>query len=97
MRKIALISEHASPLALIGGVDSGGQNVYVARLARQLSHLGFQVDIFTRRDAADQEIVVQWETGVRVVNVPAGPAQYIPKEAMLPYMKDFAQFMIGSA
>jgi len=30
MRRIALISEHASPLASIGSVDSGGQNVYVA-------------------------------------------------------------------
>lgn len=97
MRKIALISEHASPLALIGGVDSGGQNVYIARLAKQLSHLGFHIDIFTRRDAADQEIVIHWEPGVRVINVPAGPARYIPKEAMLPYMKDFAQFMIGFA
>ena len=34
MRKIALISEHASPLAATGGVDSGGQNIYVANVAR---------------------------------------------------------------
>lgn len=94
MRKIALISEHASPLAVIGGVDSGGQNVYVAHLARQLSYLGFQIDIFTRRDAPGQEIVVNWEPGIRVINVPAGPAHYLPKEAMLPFMKDFAHFMV---
>jgi D-inositol-3-phosphate glycosyltransferase len=32
-RKIAFISEHASPLAVLGGVDSGGQNVYVLKSA----------------------------------------------------------------
>jgi hypothetical protein len=31
--RIATVSEHASPLAALGGVDAGGQNVYVARLA----------------------------------------------------------------
>ena len=32
--RIDLVSEHASPLAAIGGVDAGGQNVHVAALAR---------------------------------------------------------------
>jgi hypothetical protein len=30
--KIALVSEHASPLATTGSVDSGGQNIYVANV-----------------------------------------------------------------
>ena len=94
MRKIALISEHASPLALIGGVDSGGQNVYVAHLAKQLALLGHHVDIFTRRDATEQAFVVDWLPNIRVIHVPAGPAQFIPKEMMLPYMEDFSRFMI---
>ncbi len=50
-QRIALISEHASPLARPGGVDSGGQNVYVAQLARHLAAMGREVDVFTRRDA----------------------------------------------
>lgn len=37
-QRIALISEHASPLAAIGGLDSGGQNIYVAQLAKQFAH-----------------------------------------------------------
>lgn len=41
-RRIALISEHASPLAVLGGVDAGGQNVYVAHVARQLAVRGDQ-------------------------------------------------------
>jgi D-inositol-3-phosphate glycosyltransferase len=97
MRKIALISEHASPLALIGSVDSGGQNVYVAQIARQLARLGYLVDIFTRRDSASQEQVVDWLPNIRVVHVPAGPAHYIPKEAMLPHMEQFGRFMLRFA
>ena len=31
--RIAMVSEHASPLAVLGGVDAGGQNVHVAALA----------------------------------------------------------------
>ena len=97
MRKIALISEHASPLAVIGGTDSGGQNVYVAHLAKQLAHLGYTVDVFTRRDSASQAQVVEWLPHVRVINVPAGPAHFIPKEDMLQYMPEFAHFMLRFA
>ena len=49
-RRVALISEHASPLAVLGGVDSGGQNVYVGKVASHLAELGYDVDVFTRRD-----------------------------------------------
>lgn len=97
MRKIAFISEHASPLALIGSTDSGGQNVYVAQLAKQLARLGYLVDIFTRRDCADAEQVVDWLPGVRVIHVPAGPAHFIPKEAMLPHMEQFGRFVMRFA
>src|SRR5688572_33049778 len=79
IRSIALISEHASPLAAAGGVDSGGQNIYVAQVASHLARLGYEVDVFTRRDANLPEIV-QWQPRVRVVHVPAGPAQYVRKE-----------------
>ena len=36
-RRVALISEHASPLAVLGGVDSGGQNIYVGKVASHLA------------------------------------------------------------
>ncbi len=97
MRKIALISEHASPLALIGSTDSGGQNVYVAQIAKHLARLGYLVDIFTRRDSEFQEQVVDWMPGVRVIHVPAGPAHFVPKEAMLPFMEQFGRFVIRFA
>jgi D-inositol-3-phosphate glycosyltransferase len=97
MLKIAFISEHASPLASPGSIDCGGQNVYVAHLALQLAQLGYTVDIFTRCDSADQKQVVKWQPGVRVIHVPAGPDCFVPKEQLLPYMKTFADFVIGFA
>ena len=94
-KKIALISEHASPLATLGGVDNGGQNVYVAQVAKALAGLGYQVDVFTRRDDPELKEVLEWENNIRIIHVPAGPARYIHKETMLPYMKAFTRFMIN--
>ncbi|POR45808.1 glycosyltransferase involved in cell wall biosynthesis [Paraburkholderia eburnea] len=91
--KIALISEHASPLALAGGVDTGGQNIYVAHVARQLQRAGHQVDVFTRRDRALLPPISLMD-GIRVVHVPAGPPTQLPKEKLLPHMGEFASFVV---
>jgi glycosyltransferase involved in cell wall biosynthesis len=91
MLKIAIVSEHASPLALLGGVDSGGQNVYVASIARQLARSGHHVDVFTRRDNPLLPSVVHWKKNVRVVHVDAGPRRFVPKEELLPHMDAFGE------
>ncbi len=87
--RIALISEHASPLAAPGGTDSGGQNVYVANVAACLARLGHHVDVLTRRDAPSLPGVVEMEPRLRVIHVPAGPAAPVAKEEMLPLMAAF--------
>lgn len=92
-RKIALISEHASPLVTPGGTDSGGQNVYVGQVARHLAEYGYRVDIFTRRDTNHLPDVVSLASGVRVIHIAAGPAAFVRKEELLPYMGDFAAAM----
>jgi len=92
VRRIALISDHASPLAAPGSIDCGGQNVYVAHLARELAVAGHLVDVFTRRDTIGQKQLVRWRDNIRVVNVPAGPAHHVPKEHLLPYVQAFARF-----
>jgi D-inositol-3-phosphate glycosyltransferase len=88
-----MISEHASPLATLGGVDAGGQNVYVDQVARHLAERGHAVDVFTRRDDPNLPEVVSLAPGVRVIHVPAGPAEPIPKEQLLPWMDAFADWM----
>ena len=73
MIRVALISEHASPLAWLGGTDSGGQNVYVGQVARHLAARGHQVDVFTRRDRPDLPDQIELSAGLRLIHVPAGP------------------------
>src|SRR5690554_3670622 len=93
MQRIAIVSEHASPLAQLGGVDSGGQNVYVANVARELARRGYCVDVFTRLDSPHLASQIEWDDNVRVVHVPAGPARPLPKESLLPYMSQFGDYM----
>ncbi|QEC52864.1 hypothetical protein EDD80_10567 [Anseongella ginsenosidimutans] len=95
-RKIAFISEHASPLALLGGIDSGGQNIYVDRVARHLSKMGYEVDIYTRWDDPAKERIVRYLPGVRVIHVPAGPRRFIPKENLFELMEGFAANMVSA-
>lgn len=94
-RRIAFISEHASPLAALGGVDSGGQNVYVGELARHLAATGHQVDIFTRRDNTQLPEIVSWTSDVRIIHINAGPAAQLEKEKLLPYMPEFTANMLA--
>ncbi len=96
-RRVAFLSEHASPLALLGGADAGGQNVYVDEVARGLGRLGYAVDVFTRREAADAPTVTPWAHGVRVVNLPAGPARVLPKDDLWPHMPTLRDALRGFA
>ncbi|WAL61744.1 glycosyltransferase [Thermocoleostomius sinensis] len=93
-KRIALISEHATPLGIFGGVDSGGQNVYVGQLAKHLAAIGYHVDVFTRRDGEHLPDIVEWHQGVRVIHVPAGPPVPLPKENLLVYMDEFTAFVL---
>jgi D-inositol-3-phosphate glycosyltransferase len=92
-KRVAIVSEHASPLAVLGGVDAGGQNLYVGQLAQHLGGIGYEVDVFTRREAPAMPEVVEWAPSVRIVHVPAGPAQQLPKEQLLPFMDAFTGYM----
>jgi D-inositol-3-phosphate glycosyltransferase len=91
--RIAMISEHASPLATLGGVDAGGQNAHVAELSAALAAQGHQIRVYTRRDNAELPGVVPLGDRVEVVHVPAGPPQALPKDELLPHMGAFAQWM----
>jgi D-inositol-3-phosphate glycosyltransferase len=88
--RVALVSEHASPLASLGAVDAGGQNVYVDELAAGLVRLGHQVRVYTRRDDRNQPDVVETDTGYTVVHLEAGPARILAKDEIWPHMGQFA-------
>jgi D-inositol-3-phosphate glycosyltransferase len=91
--RIAMISEHASPLAALGGVDAGGQNTHVAELAAALAAEGHRVRVYTRRDDPETPCVVPIRERVEVVHVPAGPAATLSKDELLPHMGTFADWM----
>ncbi len=85
-----MVSEHASPLAAIGGVDAGGQNVHVAALSSALGRQGHEVTVYTRRDDPGLPTRVALAPGVEVVHLDAGPAERVPKDALLPFMPALA-------
>ncbi len=66
-----MVSEHASPLAVLGGVDSGGQNVHVACLSTELARRGIEVIVYTRRDDDSFPERVELAPGVTVDEIRA--------------------------
>jgi len=91
--KVAMVSEHASPLAMLGGADAGGQNVHVAALAAALARRGTEVVVHTRRDDPALPDRVAAAAGVTVEHVDAGPPRPIPKDQLLPHMNEFAALL----
>ncbi|MGI8700583.1 MAG: glycosyltransferase [Nocardioidaceae bacterium] len=84
--RVGMVSEHASPLAALGGVDAGGQNVHVAALAGALAERGHDVVVYTRRDSPDLPERVLLDAGVTVEHLDAGPPRPVPKDALLPHV-----------
>ena len=61
--RIATISVHACPLAPLGAWETGGMNVYIRELSRHLSEQGVEVDVFTRLQGPEVEMVVPFGNG----------------------------------
>ncbi|OKI50456.1 glycosyltransferase [Micromonospora sp. CB01531] len=91
--RIAMISEHASPLAVLGEEDAGGQNTHVAELAAALAGEGHDVRVYTRRDSPTLPDAVSTPDGYYVCHVPAGPPRRVPKDELLPYMGEFGSWL----
>lgn len=86
--RIAQVSAHTSPLAPLGGRETGGMNVYVLELSRELARLGYEVDIFTRRDGEFPH-VEEIAPGLRLIRIDAGPAEPIEKEDIVGHLPEF--------
>ena len=90
MCDIAVISVHTSPLAMPGTRDSGGMNVYIRELSRQMGRRAHTMDVFTRRvdPKAPQVAVIDERT--RVIQIDAGPPG-AAKRSIRRYLPQFAQ------
>jgi D-inositol-3-phosphate glycosyltransferase len=84
-----MVSVHACPLAPPGAWETGGMNIYLRQVSRQLSELGVAVDVFTRAQDATCRRVEPLAEHARVVHIPAGPARYLPKERVVGYLPEF--------
>ena len=73
MCNIAVVSVHTSPLAHPGTRDSGGMNVYIRELSRQLCRRAHTMDIFSRRTDPDLPQVVEIDGRTRIIQIDAGP------------------------
>ena len=70
---IAIISFHGCPVARLGEKDTGGMNVYVLNLAKELGELGHTVDVFTRFHDPSDPRKVDMGPGATLIHVEAGP------------------------
>lgn len=90
--RIAMLSYHTCPLAALGGKDTGGMNVYVRDLTRELGRQGIHVDVFTRsQDEHVPHVVHELGYGNRVVHIPAGPEEPRSKADIAKYIPEFAE------
>ncbi|MBN8582261.1 MAG: glycosyltransferase [Anaerolineae bacterium] len=90
--RIAMLSYHTCPLATLGGKNTGGMNVYVRDLTRELGRLGVHVDVFTRsQDEHVPHVVHELGYGNRVVHIPAGPEEPRSKGDITKYIPEFAE------
>jgi len=92
MLRIAMLSYHTCPLAILGGKDTGGMNVYVRDLTQELGRLGIHVDVFTRsQDEHVPHVLHDLGYGNRVVHIPAGPEHPEAKQKIAQYIPEFVE------
>jgi D-inositol-3-phosphate glycosyltransferase len=60
---------HTSPLEQAGLGDAGGMNIYVIESAKRMATVGVDVDIYTRKISDDQPEVIEYEKGIRIINL----------------------------
>ncbi len=90
IRRIAMLSVHTCPLAMLGGKKTGGMNVYVRDFSRELGRQGILVDVFTRsQDDCAPRIKHDLGNGGRVIHIAAGPEKPIPVDQVANYLDEF--------
>jgi D-inositol-3-phosphate glycosyltransferase len=88
--RVAMLSLHTSPLAVLGrSRDAGGMNVYIRELATHLGRIGTAVDVFTRWTDPTLPQIIPLNAHARLIHIPAGPIAPLPKDLLLPLTRTF--------
>ena len=94
VRNIAMICMHTCPLAcpeaLLGGRETGGMNVYVRELARELGRCGHRVDVFTRFQDENTPQIEPIGENAQVIHLQAGPRASYDKNKLVLHVDEFA-------
>ena len=90
MCNIAVVSVHTSPLARPGTRDSGGMNVYIRELSREMGRRAHTMDVFTRRTDPNTPEVTVIDERTRVIQIDAGSpgAEKVSLRRFLPEFRD---------
>lgn len=90
VHRVAMLSVHTCPLATLGGKETGGMNVYVRDLSRELGRRGIAVDCFTRsQNPAARRVSTDVGPNVRVIHLPAGPEAPYDKNLVVNHLPQF--------
>jgi D-inositol-3-phosphate glycosyltransferase len=84
-----MISVHTCPLAALGGKETGGMNVYIRELSKELAKRGCHVDIFTRSQNAEIPMVVPFKERIRIIHLKAGPEAPYDKNQVWSHLSEF--------
>jgi len=99
IKSIAMLSTHGyfDPVPQLGRTDTGGQVVYVLELAKALARAGYKTDIYTRWFDQSQPQInpVPGNPDVRVIRIPAGPWEFIPKEFIYDVLPELSSNMVS--
>ncbi len=96
--RIAMLSVHTCPLATLGGKETGGMNVYVRDLSRELARRGHHVDVYTRlQDPTLTRISHGLGRGARVIRLPAGPERPYDKHRVYDHLPQFVEGLLAQA
>lgn len=86
-----MISYHTCPLASQEGKESGGMNIYVLELSKELVKKGYVVDVFTRMQDEKSAAIVPITPNLRVIHLKAGPCFNIPKKDLTQHIPEFSR------
>ena len=88
---VAMLSVHTCPLAALGGKETGGMNVYVREVSRELGRMGVSVDVFTRSQDPSIQRVVRLGERARVIHLAAGAEAPMARERVYEHMDEFVE------
>jgi len=94
MYRVAMLSVHTCPKAALGGKETGGMNVYVRDLSRELGRRGYTVDVFTRSQNPDSPRIVDLGLNARAIHLKAGPEAPYDKNLVYNHLDEFTDNLL---